>query len=58
MKCPFAQELDCPFIDTSDMTKTKDCDDCIHDSLDKAFIYDDSFPDNDIQPQGIVPEVS
>jgi hypothetical protein len=56
MKCPYAEKLDCPFVDTSGMDKTRDCDDCIKDSLDKAFIYEDSFPDNDVQQAKVLPE--
>jgi hypothetical protein len=28
MKCPYVEELECPYVDTSGMTKLKECQDC------------------------------
>ena len=28
MKCPYSKEFDCPFVDTSDMTKEVECPEC------------------------------
>ena len=35
MKCPFNEDFDCPYVDTSGMTKDWDCDECIN-NLDYA----------------------
>lgn len=42
MKCPYNENLDCPFVDTSVMEKTTSCFEC------ENYRSGDTIPDNDI----------